>query len=497
MPAGAQTPAPGQSAAAEKDAQPPSDVTVFSKRRTNQNTPRQTSISLTEASSCAFGTTISDVVSGLPADDTTVGLRIMALMNDDEAAQSYFQDMGVENPNAEVDAVMGVNPLMPGARFSDNSPFGSAATGNNGAAGQVIADTPGGCTTKDALDAAGRSYIERHDSSMKLAFEAMNAKDYAKALALFKQGYKKVGYPQAALMIAKMYLGGVGTHRDTAEAIVWYKRAAEAPFDAQDVLTFNSADPYSKNVRVESQITLAVIYMVGQDVPKSPKEARNWYAAANKYGYVPAGFMLGKMAEAGYGGGADPAKAVSYYQAAGEYDFAPAQYRLGQLYYNGADGVAQDKTKAGAWLLKAAKNGYPDALYAVARMYELGEGGASVDLTKALVYYKEAAVKGQVDAQTTLATYLYSGEDGAPKDQVTARKLFLAAAQQGDPDAMFNLAVMMVNGEGGPKDLVRAYAWFYIADKGGAEKAAAAMTELARGMTADERAQADALLAPK
>lgn len=109
-------PPPGQPAAAEKDAQPPSDVTVFSKHRANKNAPWQTSISLTEASSCAFGTTTSDVVSGLPAGDTTVGLRIMALMNDDEAAQNYFQNMGVENPNAEVDAMMGVNPLMPGAR---------------------------------------------------------------------------------------------------------------------------------------------------------------------------------------------------------------------------------------------------------------------------------------------------------------------------------------------------------------------------------------------
>ncbi|HVZ29190.1 MAG TPA: hypothetical protein VG839_02270, partial [Asticcacaulis sp.] len=64
------------------------------------------------------------------------------------------------------------------------------------------------------------------------------------------------------------------------------------------------------------------------------------------------------------------------------------------------------------------------------------------------------------------------------------------------PDAMFNLAVMMVNGEGGSKDLVRGYCWFSLAEKGGNDKAGAALAELAPKMTAEERAQAEALLNP-
>ncbi|HVZ29956.1 MAG TPA: hypothetical protein VG839_06150 [Asticcacaulis sp.] len=514
VPAGAQTQTAAPAAKGEADT---TNVTIFAKRR--PFVPAATrggqlaQIDPNRASSCAYGMTLQQVqFENISPKDTATdvalraALKSLMFLSSDEAAQNYFNDMGVENPNAGAQAYLGTDPTMAGSGYGDTSPYGNAATagdtesdGRSPANAKVTATEgdAGGCTPADAAAAAGRSDIARHDASMKQAFEAMDAGDYPKALALFKEGYNKIGYPLAASYLGKMYLTGIGTKQDVNEAIIWLKRAAEGRYDAADKLGFNPADPYHKNARVEAQIMLANIYLNGFGVPKSPKDARKWYAEAEKYGYVPAGFMLGKMAEAGYGGTKDPAGAVAYYQAAGEYGFAPAQYQLGQLYYSGADGVVQDKTKAGAWLLKAAKNGYPDALYAVARMYELGEGGAQADLSKALVYYKEAAVKGQVDAQLTLGTYLYTGEGGAPKDLATARQLFQAAAEQGEPQAMFNLGVMLVNGEGGPKDLVRAYCWFSIADKGGIGQAGAAMRELAGKMTPEERAQAEALLNPK
>jgi TPR repeat protein len=219
--------------------------------------------------------------------------------------------------------------------------------------------------------------------------------------------------------------------------------------------------------------------------------------AADDGGFIPATHNVGLMFQSGYGGEKNIVKAVTYFDRAGKAGFGPSQYTLGEIYYNGADGVPQDKTRAGAWLLLAAKSGVPDALYAVGRMYDIGEGGATADLPKALIYYKEAAIKGQVDAQTTLATYLYTGEGGAPKDPVTARKLFQAAAEQGEPEAMFNLGVMLFNGEGGPKDRGMAFVWFRLAAASGLDKAADAAAELGPKLTPDERAQAEAVLNPK
>ncbi|HVZ29189.1 MAG TPA: SEL1-like repeat protein [Asticcacaulis sp.] len=459
-------------------------VTIFAQRKPRSRAQERIArMNPAQASSCQFGTSLTDLmIEGDP-------VKILALMMGDESAQNYFASMGIDDPYYGME----LDPLDVGGAIDDISPI----SGDISAKMTAKEGKAGGCTAAEGAFTAGRNFIARHDQSMQQAFDALDAKDYPKALALFKEGYRKVGYPEAAFMIGRMYLAGMGTARDTKEAIVWFKRVTEAGFDARDVLAFNPADAYAKNARVESQIILANIYANGLDVPKSPKDARKWYAEAEKYGYVPADYILGKMAETGYGDVPDLVKAVAYYQKAGEYGFAPAQYELGQLYYNGADGVSQDKTKAGAWLLKAAKAGYPDALFAVARMYESGEGGASVDRPKALVYYKEAAVRGQTEAQVTLATYLYTGENGTPKNLETARKLFQVAAEQGnDPDAMFNLAVMLTNGEGGPKDLVRAYCWFYIADKGGVAKAKAALAELATKMTPEERAQAEALLNP-
>jgi TPR repeat protein len=361
------------------------------------------------------------------------------------------------------------------------------------------------CGANGRMFANPRMQVLANDKSLDEAFKAYDAGKYAEAMPLFKTAYDKAQYDMAGLMLGRMYLLGQGTEPDVAKAIIWFKKVAEIARDvtpnadhpdATITQRFDPANPNYMSTKTEAAMFLARIYEVGYKVPKDPVQARKWYMVADTFGFVPATHAVGEMFLNGYGGEQNTAKAIAYFKRAGGKGYAPSQYALGEIYYFGDAGVAQDKTTAGAWLLAAAKAGYPDALYSVGRMYELGEGGAKADLPKAMIYYKEAAIKGQVDAEVTLATYLYTGEGGVPKDLDTARKLFEAAAEAGDQDAMFNLAVMMVNGEGGPKDLVHAYCWFYIADKGGVATAKAAMQELSGKMTPDERAQAEALLNP-
>jgi TPR repeat protein len=364
------------------------------------------------------------------------------------------------------------------------------------------------CSTNGTLFTDPRNQILAHDKSLDKAFAAYDAGNYAEALPLFKASWNKIGYDMAGLMTGKMYLLGQGTPQDVNQAIYWFKMVVEkarnvTPSARHPEATieqpFNPALPNYMSTKSEAAMYLARIYENGFKVAKDPKQARKYYMSADDFGFMPATHAVGEMYLSGYGGDTNVKEAIKHFTRAGTngpVGYAPSQYALGEIYYFGEFGVPQDKMTAGAWLLKAAKGGNPDAQYAVARMYELGEGGASIDPARALAWYKAAAVNGQMDAETTLATYFYTGDGGVAKDLDTARKLFQAAANQGDPEAMFNLGVMMVNGEGGPKDVVKAYCWFSVANQSGLAKAGAAVRELSGKMTPEQRAQAEALLNP-
>ncbi len=460
---------------------------------------RQIQLDRHSASSCAF------MSGGDRGSPTEYGDSVVAAYMDD-----FY------GPNADTSQQGTFNPAdnstgVPGQQrtFNSNAPSGDAShdstpstgllPGMGNPRGQMTGssapgpalDTRSGCTPADARFAAGRAYIASHDTSLRDAYAAFDAKDYAKAMGLFKAAWTKVGYPDAALMIGEMELYGMGGPANTQDAIAWLTKAAD--FWRGQAPAFDPNQPYTRTPGQEASMLLAKIYLIGWQVPRDANEARRWYAKADDFGYIPATHVMGLVYERGYGVKPDLPRAVSYLTRAGKADYAPSQYELGAIYYNGGDGVAQDKEKAGAWLLLAAKHGYPDALYAVGRMYDLGEGGAKANPQLALAYYKEAAIKGQADAQDAIGLSFYQGQ-GLARNPATAREWFMHAAESGSADAMFNLAVMDAAGEGGKLDPASAYAWMRLAQKLGLEKAGPAADELARKLTPEERARADRAL---
>lgn len=487
----AQTATGTASAPAQTPPATPSDettVTIFAKKKTASEASR-TQISTTSASSCGF-------------------MNASASGNDDITA-SYMQDFGI-NPSDTQATGTDANdpdapstdpndPNAPGHTFSDTSPLGPNASQDSVVSeGQITGDTSsaGACGPSDQAFAAGRHFIARNDHSLNDAFTAFDAKDYPKAFMLFKASYSKMGYDEAALMVGKMYLLGMGTPRDPQQAIVWLRKLAEKGIIPGQTDPFDPADPEGSTPRSDAAMLLGKIFLAGMGVPKDPKAARAWYMRADQFGHIPGTYTVGQAYEYGYGGDKSFPKAVSYFKKAGEVGYAPAQYELGVIYYNGADGVSQDQNTAAAWLVLAAKQGNANAQYACGRMYDLGQGGVTPDPQKAILYYKEAALKGQPDAEYALGMSFYTG-DTVAKDLVTARKFFQAAAEQGNADAMFNLAVMLANGEGGDKDLGLAFVWFKLASESGLDKADAAVTQLAGKLSTADRAKADAILTTK
>jgi|GEM_PF-1233639 len=467
----------------------PQTVTVFGRKR-EKGDPTITHIETHNADSCGFMNNYD------PANEEII----------QDYLKSFYGDYTSTVAGSMTDS-SGANE--PGVRFKDNSPFGNVSEENAadhntlpgmqiGAAdnnGRPVDDAgSGACGPSDKAFAAGRSYIARKDTSLKEAFAAFDARDYPKALDLFHKSYTKMGYDSAALMEGKMYLAGMGTKVDVAQAIIWLRKVTDARFGPSDVLRYNPDDATYMNTRIDAAMTLAKVYMTGHGVPRDPQESRRWYMKADDFGYMPATHTVGQIYEYGYAGERNLSRALNYYRKAATAGYAPSMYALGELYLSGGDGVTADPKLGAQWLLEAAKRDHADALYAVGNMYDLGDV-LPHDAQKAAVYYKAAALKGQADAQDAIGLMFYTGEV-VGQDLPMARRWFDQAARRGQPDAMFNLGAMLANGQGGDKDLVLGYVWLKLAQESGVEKAGPAAAALEAKLSPDDRARAGTILAP-
>ena len=83
-------------------------------------------------------------------------------------------------------------------------------------------------------------------------------------------------------MIAWMYQNGEGVLKDHADAVKWYRTAANQGFS-------------------ETQYSLGVIYTNGEGVPEDYAEAVKWYRLAAKQGEVKAQHNLALMYHNGFG----------------------------------------------------------------------------------------------------------------------------------------------------------------------------------------------------
>lgn len=409
---------------------------------------------------------------------------------EDDLNQAYMSDMGLEDSSTNE-----------AERLYENAPNGSAATAKEATSlpieglPQLAEAARGGCGPGDRNFAAGRNRIARKDKSLAEAFVAFDAQDYAKASERANLAWSKIGYDEAALMLARMELYGLGKPKNTPQAVAWLEKVTQARFDPiRDRVQFDPKEPEAMTARVEATLLLAKIYLRGMGIKKDPAQAVKWYAKAAEIGFVPANNTLGMAVLNGFGMPASPTRAAAYFKEAAEAGYAPAQYQLGKLYYLGDTGVAQDHKLAGAWFAAAAKAGHPGALFAAGRMIDFGEG-VKADPAKAIVYYKEAAMKGDADAQSALGTFFYTGEV-VQKDWTTARRLFASAAQHGQVDAMYNLGVMTAQGQAGSKDLATAFVWLTLAKDGGHPQAASALAAVKPLLTPADQARVNVVFKP-
>ena len=246
------------------------------------------------------------------------------------------------------------------------------------------------------------------------------------------------GDSEAQNELGNCYLGGNGVAQDYAEAVKWYRRAAE-------------------QLHAFAEYNLGWCYFNGKGISQNYIEAVRWFRGAAEQGHLAAQCMLGWCYKNGIGVSQDYVEAVKWYRMAAYIGYAEGLCELGTCYAEGK-GVPQDYVEAEKWWRMAAEKGYAGAQQNLGWCYFNGKGVLQ-DYEAAVRWFRKAAVQGISLAQCSLAS-LYQAGYGVPQDYVEAAKWWRMAAEQGVAEAQFALGLLYYIGNGVPQDYAEAAGWF-------------------------------------
>ena len=151
------------------------------------------------------------------------------------------------------------------------------------------------------------------------------------------------GYPAAAFLWSNGYYQGKDIPQNYAEVFKW--------------LLFSSTNKRGiESELAQAQYNLEVMYNNGQGVPKDNAEAVKWYRLAANEGNAIAQYNIGIMYANGDGIPQNYSEAVKWYRLAARQGYASAQSNIGVMYFNG-EGVSQNNIRAYMWWSVSAAQG--------------------------------------------------------------------------------------------------------------------------------------------
>ncbi|WP_281409554.1 CHAT domain-containing protein [Rhizobium ruizarguesonis] len=275
------------------------------------------------------------------------------------------------------------------------------------------------------------------DSYAYLARALVKAKRETEAFKLL-QGVRQSGSAALQAFLGLMYDDGYGVARDYAEAVRWYRMAAEQRHST-------------------AQVNLGLMYDDGRGVAQDYAEAVRWYRKAAEQGDAKGENSLGFMYDNGRGVVQDYTEAVHWYRKAAEQGRAKGQANLGTMYEKG-HGVALDYVEAARWYRKAAEQGHATGQTNLGTMYEKGHGVAQ-DYAEAVRWYRKAAEQGDATGQAFLGA-MYDNGHGVAQDYAEAVRWYRKAAEQGDATGEAYLGTVYDNGHGVAQDYAEAARWY-------------------------------------
>ena len=181
-----------------------------------------------------------------------------------------------------------------------------------------------------------------------------------------------------------------------------------------------------------AQISLGIAYRDGKGVARNYAEALAWFRKAAEKDEAAALDNLGWMYEHGFGTSTDLAAAARYYRASADKGHAQGQWNLGRMYAETAWG-RYDNAEAARWYRRAAEGGHAWAQYRLGLAYLQGMGGAA-DNAQAREWFLKSANQGNAEAMLALGT-LYCLGSGVDRNDERARDRFAKAAGQRDEQA--------------------------------------------------------------
>ncbi|WP_016955256.1 tetratricopeptide repeat protein [Catenovulum agarivorans] len=251
----------------------------------------------------------------------------------------------------------------------------------------------------------------------------------------------EAGDKQAQLEVAKEYLNGDVLERNEQQALIFAnKAAAQKVIDAYVLL----ADIYLKGLGVEADLAIANTWL-----KKAGEHPRALFLAAEQ--------VLDENSES------YAQQRVELITKAAELEYAPAMHELGKLYYYG-ELLNQDLPSSIYWFGRAAEAGYSDAHYFYGMGLFYGEG-ATKDEVRGIKHVFTAAHKRHALAQSFLGIYYHF--ISSPVDYQEAAYWYSQAAVQGVPIALNNLGDLYENGQGVKKDYQRALELYEASVKAG------------------------------
>ena len=150
---------------------------------------------------------------------------------------------------------------------------------------------------------------------------------------------------------------------------------------------------------------------------------------------------------------------IYWFRKAGAQGHAEANAQLGVCYRYGI-GVPKNGQAAIKRFCRAAEQGNAYAAFSIGSMYLCGDG-IPEDSEKAYSWFQKSAAMGLAAAQCMIGMRTFTRE---PRSSFAWYEM---AAKQGDRDGLWHLAVFYEQGKIIPRDLVRAYAFYSLADKQG------------------------------
>ena len=211
---------------------------------------------------------------------------------------------------------------------------------------------------------------------------------------------------------------------------------------------------------VKAAVAMGDALLRGNGVPESQAEAMRWYRRAAESGSPVAYIRLGDL-YANRSSGMEAPQALEWYRKAAEANSAIAMTRLGKMYNEGR-GVPQDQALAATWFSRAAAAGSGAAMVELSALYSQAGGPGHFNLARESL---EKAIKaGDARAPTALAKlYLARGE------RMLAEATLRKAAESGSPEGALQLAEIYLLNPPTAEQQNAARRWLAAAEKGMAD----------------------------